>query len=160
MTTEINKPLLMPEENTTLRPVRPKPETPKLKPTPPAPHESPIEGLQTVDKELIIEMKSLSKEVRKLRDLEFVKILKRPWKFLWMSFLKGVMVGFGSVLGASVLVAVFVYLVAQISFVPIIGGFVEDLFSELNVTETLTEQALNNEDVISRFTDTKEQLNN
>jgi len=150
----------MPEEikktTETVKTFPPKPDPVTL----PVPHKSPIEGLQSIDKELIKEMKSLSKEVRKLRDLEFVKILKHPWKFLWMAFLKGVMVGFGSVLGASVLVAVFVYLVAQISFVPIIGGFVEDLFSELNVTETLTEQALNNEDVINRFTDTKEQLNN
>ena len=130
------------------------------KPTPPKPPTPPLKGLQEVDKELIKEMKSLSKEVRKLKDLEFVKILKHPWKFMWFSFLKGLMVGFGSVLGASVLVAVFIYLIAQISFVPILGDFVDDLFQELNIQETLTEQAVNNEEIINRLTVTKDQINN
>jgi hypothetical protein len=130
------------------------------KPTPPKPPTPPLKGLQEVDKELIKEMKSLSKEVRKLKDLEFVKILKHPWKFMWFSFLKGLMVGFGSVLGASVLVAVFIYLIAQISFVPILGDFVDDLFQELNIQETLTEQAVNNEEIINRLTETKDQINN
>ena len=130
------------------------------KPTPPKPPTPPLKGLQEVDKELIKEMKSLSKEVRKLKDLEFVKILKHPWKFMWFSFLKGLMVGFGSVLGASVLVAVFIYLIAQISFVPILGDFVDDLFQELNIQETLTEQAVDNEEIINRLTETKDQINN
>ena len=149
MTTEINKPLLMPE---------PKVEPPR--PIPPTPPVLPLKGLQAVDKELIKEMQTLSKEVRKLKNLEFVKILNHPLKFMWFSFLKGVMVGFGSVLGASVLVAVFVYILAQISFVPILGDFVDDMFKELNIEGKLTEQAMNNEDILNRFSETKDQINN
>ena len=55
---------------------------------------------------------------------------------MWMSFLKGLMVGFGSILGASVLVAVFIYGIAQISFVPVIGGFVEDVIDEVKSVTT------------------------
>lgn len=136
----------------------PKKEVVKEAPRPP--ELSPMKSLEDVDKALINEMKSLSKEVRKLKNLEFVKILKHPWKFMWFSFLKGLMVGFGSVLGASVLVAIFIYIIAQISFVPILGDFVDDLFQELNIQDKLTEQAVSNEEIINRLTETKDQINN
>ncbi len=87
-----------------------------------------------LEKELATEVRKLTKEVKSLRKLEFVKILKHPWKFLGMSFLKGLMVGFGSVLGASVLVALFLYILSQISFVPIIGDFVEEVLTQIEDT--------------------------
>jgi uncharacterized protein DUF5665 len=91
---------------------------------------------QTADEiQLAKEVRTLSQEVRKLKNLEFVRILKRPWKFLLMSLLKGIMVGFGSVLGATVLVAIFIYILAKISFVPIIGDFVEGIMEEIGQTE-------------------------
>ena len=89
---------------------------------------------------LIKEVKELSKEVRKLKNLEFVHILKRPWKFLWMAFLKGLMVGFGSVLGASVLVAIFIYIVAQLQVVPFVGDFVQDIIKEVKNINTSVEE--------------------
>ena len=85
--------------------------------------------------QLTKEVKSLTKEVKKLKDLEFVRILKHPWKFLWLAFLKGLMVGFGSVLGATVLVAVFIYIISKVSFVPVIGDFVEDIIEEIGVSQ-------------------------
>ena len=55
-----------------------------------------------------------------------------------LSFLKGLMIGFGSVLGASVLVAIFLYLIAQIQLVPILGDFVKDVIDEVQIEELLT----------------------
>ncbi len=49
------------------------------------------------------------------------------------SFLKGLMVGFGSILGASVLVGGFVFLIAQVSFVPVLGDFVEDIIAQIQI---------------------------
>lgn len=85
--------------------------------------------------QLAKEVKELSKEVRKLKELEFIKVFNHPIKFMFFSFLKGLMVGFGSVLGASVLVALFVYVLAQISLVPILGDFVEDIISQVQVAQ-------------------------
>lgn len=85
--------------------------------------------------QLAKEMKELTKELQKLKDQEFLQVFKKPFKFLWFSFLKGLMVGFGSVLGASILVALFVYLVAQISLVPIVGDFVEDIMSQIQISQ-------------------------
>lgn len=84
-----------------------------------------------LEKELSAELKDLTKEVRKLKKLEFIQVFKHPWKFMGFSLLKGLMVGLGSVLGATVGVAIFVYLLSQISFVPIVGDFVEEIITEI-----------------------------
>ncbi|MFA6917755.1 MAG: DUF5665 domain-containing protein [Candidatus Gracilibacteria bacterium] len=83
--------------------------------------------------ELSKEVKELTKEITNLKELEFVKILKHPWRLMGLSLLKGIMVGFGSVLGATVLVALFVYLLSQISLVPVVGDFVQDIIQEIRI---------------------------
>ena len=93
-----------------------------------------------IDKQLIKEMKALSKEVRNLKNLEFVRILKHPWKFLGLSLLKGMMVGLGTVLGASVLVGGLIYILAQISLVPIVGDFVEEVMAQIQVNQIRLDQ--------------------
>lgn len=104
----------------------------------------------TVEKELAIEMRKLAVEMRKLKKLEFVKILNRPWKFLFFSFLKGLMVGFGSILGASVLVGLFIYILAQISVVPFVGDFVQDILIQLDTSQT-TEENINDKSFIDQY---------
>jgi len=42
---------------------------------------------------------------------------------LWWQFLRGMAFGLGSVLGATVVVSVLVYTLAQINFIPIIGDW-------------------------------------
>lgn len=91
--------------------------------------------ISQTEKELAKEVKELSKEICKLKDMEYMKIFKNPWKFMWFSFLKGLMVGFGSILGASVLVGVFVYILAQISLVPVVGDFVEKILTQIQVNQ-------------------------
>ncbi len=83
------------------------------------------------ERELVKELKVLTKEVRNLQKMEFIKVFKHPFKYMWFTFLKGLMVGFGSVLGATVLVAIFIYLLAQISLVPIVGDFVNDVITQI-----------------------------
>jgi len=82
--------------------------------------------------QLVKEVKSLSKEVKNLKELEFIKVFKHPFKLMWFSFLKGLMVGFGSVLGASLLVALFVYTISQIKLVPILGDFINSVLVEID----------------------------
>lgn len=89
-----------------------------------------------LEKELALEMKELAIEMRKLKSMEFVKFYKKPWKFVWYSFIKGVMVGLGTVLGASVLVAIVLYLFAQFSHVPLIGKFFQGLANQIQEPST------------------------
>lgn len=50
---------------------------------------------------------------------------------LWISFLRGVTFGFGSVLGATVVVYLVAQTLAQIEFIPIIGEWINALLREL-----------------------------
>lgn len=84
--------------------------------------------------ELAKGIKELTKEIQKLKDSEFLQVFKNPWKFIFFSFLKGLMIGFGSILGASVLVGIFVYILGQISFVPVIGDFIKDIVLQIQGT--------------------------
>lgn len=94
-------------------------------------------------KSLTKDAKELAKEVKKLKELEFFQVFKHPWKFMWFSLLKGMMVGLGSVIGASVLVGFLVYLIGQISFVPILGDFVEDIITQINLNNRSQQQIEN-----------------
>ncbi|MBI5151903.1 hypothetical protein HZA39_00030 [Candidatus Peregrinibacteria bacterium] len=51
----------------------------------------------------------------------------KPWKAFRIAILKGIAFGFGSILGATVVVAIFVYILGKIKFVPLIGDFVQNL---------------------------------
>lgn len=82
------------------------------------------------------EMKELTTEITRLKDMDFMQVFKHPWKFLWYSFLKGLMIGFGSVLGASVLVGLFIYLLAQVRLVPILGDFVQDVIDQIQTEQS------------------------
>lgn len=86
--------------------------------------------------DLAAEVTKLTKQVQKLQNTELLKVYKHPGKFLWFSFLKGVAVGLGSVLGASVVVGLLIYILSQISFVPIVGDFVHDIIGELETYQS------------------------
>ena len=51
---------------------------------------------------------------------------------LWMSFLRGVTFGFGSVLGATVVVYLVAQTLAQIEFITIVGDWINALLRELD----------------------------
>lgn len=90
-----------------------------------------LDSKKNFEKELIKNLNELSKGVNRLKDLELMELYKKPLKFMGYSLLKGMMIGFGSVLGATVLVAVFVYLLSNIQFVPIVGNFVSDIVQQV-----------------------------
>ena len=83
------------------------------------------------------EMKELTSEITRLKKMDFMQVFNHPLKFLWYSFLKGLMLGFGSVLGASVLVGLFIYLLTQIRLVPILGDFVQDIINQIQTQQTV-----------------------
>ncbi len=90
-----------------------------------------------LEKELTKDLADLTKQIRRLKDLEFVQVLKKPRRMLWLSFLKGVAVGFGSVIGASLVVGVFIFVLSKLSLVPVIGDAVTSVLQEIDVNEVL-----------------------
>lgn len=90
--------------------------------------------------DLVKEINKLTKQVERFQDLEVMYVYKKPFKFLGFALLKGLMIGFGSVLGASFLVGLFIYLVAQIQLVPFVGDFVNGVLQELDTNNIVTEK--------------------
>ncbi len=84
------------------------------------------------EERLTKELTSLARQIRRMKNLEFIRVFKEPKRFFAFSFLHGVIVGFGSVIGATLGVAIFIYLLTQISLVPIIGSYVEKVLEEIN----------------------------
>lgn len=111
-----------------------------------------------IEKELIKEVKALSKEVRKMKDMEYIKVLKHPFKLMGLSLLKGMMIGLGSVLGASVLVALAIYLIAQISFVPILGDFVEDVINQIQSVTPSNGEDSDKSGFMDKYNETKKNI--
>lgn len=77
---------------------------------------------------------ALNDDVRHIRD-ELERLNAHPLlrayantpRMLYFMFLKGVAFGLGSVVGATIVVSVLVYLLSQIEFVPIVGEWVRAL---------------------------------
>lgn len=90
------------------------------------------ESSTQVEKELVRELHNLSKTLMRIEDLRPFDIIAKPGKFLWYAFMKGVMVGFGSVLGATLLIALLIFILKQIQFTPIIGDFVQNILEYIN----------------------------
>ena len=107
--------------------------------------------------ELAREINLLATEVKKLKHMEVIKIFKHPWKFLGLSMVKGIMVGFGSVLGATVFLTIFVYVLAKISFVPIVGDFVENVIQEIEGS-TQVEESQKDSDIFEQYHKAKDDL--
>ena len=85
------------------------------------------------EKALVKELDNLTRQIKKLQNAELIRIYKKPGKFLFFSFMKGIMMGLGSVLGATVVVALLVYLLSKVSFVPIVGEFISDIIGQLEI---------------------------
>lgn len=90
---------------------------------------------RSLEIELAKEIKLLSKEIARMKDMEVIQVFKNKWKFLGFSLLKGIMIGFGSVLGATLFIYIFVNLLSQLSVIPVIGDWIKDVITEVNHTQ-------------------------
>ncbi|MCL4208797.1 hypothetical protein KJZ63_04185 [Patescibacteria group bacterium] len=71
------------------------------------------------DQELIEEIRQLNKTMSKLN---------RQSNFL-NSFIRGVLSGLGSVVGATIVVAFLAFMLRNVSFVPLIGGWLAEIIN-------------------------------
>jgi uncharacterized membrane protein len=105
---------------------------------------------RSLELELSKEIRLLSKEIARMKDMEVIQVFKNKWKFLGYSLLKGIMIGFGSVLGATLFISLFIYLLAQISFVPVVGDFVKSVINEIENNQTLP-KTTKGEEILTRY---------
>ncbi len=81
--------------------------------------------------ELVAEVAALRAEVRKLTTHRFMRIQNSFWKLLLYQFTNGLMVGLGTVLGATILVSLVAYFLSQIELLPIIGDWAGEVIRQI-----------------------------
>ncbi len=87
----------------------------------------------TVDTEtkLAQATEDLVKQIKKLKKLESFEVLQHPFKFMGYAFLKGIMIGLGSVFAVTVILSFIIFVLSKIELVPIIGDFVGEITSQV-----------------------------
>lgn len=83
--------------------------------------------------DLTTEIEALRKEVARLNEHSFVKMHNSTRRLVMVQLLRGLAFGLGSVLGATILVSVAAYLLAQINFIPIIGDWAAQIADQIGV---------------------------
>lgn len=78
------------------------------------------------------EIERIATIIERIEALEPFTSLRNRKKFYFFSLMHGILVGFGSVLGATVFIALLVFLLRQIQFAPLIGSFVQDILIYIN----------------------------
>jgi len=83
---------------------------------------------------------------------EYVDYLGKPWRAFWFNFAIGVARGLGFVIGATVVVAIVVWIISQVlTQLPIVGDFFETLQEFLSEENLQSIQSGNVSDTISRM---------
>tara|TARA_B100000900_G_scaffold386165_1_gene376409 strand:+ start:1587 stop:1856 length:270 start_codon:yes stop_codon:yes gene_type:complete len=67
--------------------------------------------------------KRLADALEELKEHNFMKIHESSWRFLYFNLLRGLAIGLGSVIGATLLVSIVLTILAQIEFIPILGNY-------------------------------------
>jgi hypothetical protein len=77
------------------------------------------------------EATQLLAEVRKLNEHKFVRAHDSWLGLIWFQVVRGLAFGLGSVLGATVLVALFVSMLGELDFIPILGQWAQQILDIL-----------------------------
>ena len=81
------------------------------------------------------EVDALRLEIAKLNDQRFLLSQATWFGLLWYNFLRGLALGLGSVVGATLLVSVLVYMLSSIDFVPVIGEWANEIIAVIEARE-------------------------
>ncbi|MBO6790653.1 MAG: hypothetical protein HRT60_08570 [Dinoroseobacter sp.] len=81
------------------------------------------------------EVDALRLEIAKLNDQRFLRSQATWFGLLWYNFLRGLALGLGSVVGATLLVSVLVYMLSSIDFVPVIGEWANEIIAVIEARE-------------------------
>ncbi len=83
------------------------------------------------DESLVEEIALLRREVAMLNGHRFIRVQNSFWRMIGFQFMRGLALGLGSFVGATLLVSVAVYLLSHIDFVPILGDWAAEIASQM-----------------------------
>ncbi|WP_372602868.1 DUF5665 domain-containing protein [Actibacterium sp.] len=85
---------------------------------------------------LIVELASLRRSLDRLNTHNYLRAHRSVPRMLGYTFLRGLAMGLGTVIGATILVSVAAYSLAQIDFIPIIGDWAQLIVQEIQTGPT------------------------
>ncbi|MEO0751503.1 MAG: DUF5665 domain-containing protein [Pseudomonadota bacterium] len=77
------------------------------------------------------EVRALREELTRLNGHGFVRVYNSVPRFLAYNFAKGLVVGLGTVLGATMLLSVVAWSISQIEFLPIVGEWAAEIARQM-----------------------------
>ncbi|MEM6588703.1 MAG: DUF5665 domain-containing protein [Pseudomonadota bacterium] len=80
---------------------------------------------------LVEEVRALREELTRLNGHGFVRVYNSVPRFLACNFAKGLVVGLGTVLGATLLLSILAWSVSQIEFLPIVGEWAAEIARQM-----------------------------
>lgn len=83
---------------------------------------------------LTTEVRALREEVRRMNSHRFILLHDSLWKLGLFQLYRGLAFGLGSVLGATILVAIVVKLLSSVDFIPVLGEWAGQVIDHLNTT--------------------------
>lgn len=78
-------------------------------------------------------MEGVRKELVLLNSHRFVRLHNSIRRLVMFQFLRGLAFGLGSVVGATILVSIMAFLLAQINFIPIIGEWAAEIARQIEL---------------------------
>ncbi|MFT6223544.1 MAG: hypothetical protein ACJA1F_001388 [Paracoccaceae bacterium] len=79
------------------------------------------------------EIVALRRELQRLNNHRFIKIHNSWWRLVMFQFVRGLALGLGTVVGASILVSLVGFLLTRIDFIPIIGEWAVEIARQIEI---------------------------
>ena len=73
------------------------------------------------------EVAALRHEIEQLNGHRFLRVYSSLTRLVWFQFLRGIAFGFGSVVGATIVVSAIVYVLSSVDFVPVVGEWAKQV---------------------------------
>lgn len=87
-----------------------------------------------MDESATQEMTALRRELERLNGHRLIRVYDNWVQLLWFQFLRGLAFGLGSVVGATILVSVLVYLLSSVDFIPVLGEWASEIITVIEGT--------------------------
>ncbi|MDA8586396.1 DUF5665 domain-containing protein [Rhodobacteraceae bacterium] len=88
-----------------------------------------------MDGETNQEIVALREELERLNGHRLIRIYNNWMRLLWFQFLRGLAFGLGSVVGATALVSVVVYVLSSVNFIPVLGVWASEIIEVIEGTQ-------------------------
>lgn len=82
-----------------------------------------------LQRQLILKLDQISQEMEKFNIAEYIALLNKPKRYLFINFMGGIARGLGIAIGATLLAAAVIYFMQRLVMLnlPLIGDFIADL---------------------------------